>query len=175
MSETWKDVVGFEGLYQVSSLGNVRSLNWRRTGKAKLMSHRKHNQGYVTVLLSKNGKQYSKTIHRLVAFHFVPGYANELEVNHIDRNRENNCADNLEWCSHKNNVLHSRGCMGRKMGEPTKDKRVVVQKDICGTVVKVWSSTIEAKHALGVSDWSIKQCCRGNQKTAYGFLWEYDN
>lgn len=100
MIEEWKDVVGFEGFYQVSNLGNV---------KRKKLLRLSGGGRYVQVILSKNGKSYGKSVHRLVATAFLPNPDNLPCVNHKDENPKNNCVDNLEWCTYKyNNEYNGR-------------------------------------------------------------------
>ena len=112
--EIWKDVEGYEGLYQVSNLGRVKSLDrLGRCGKfgtllykGKELKSGKGSHGYYSVSLGKESKFNSYLVHRLVAKHFVDGYAQELEVNHIDLTKTNNHADNLEWVTPSYNTKH---------------------------------------------------------------------
>ena len=101
MKEEWKDIVGFEGLYKVSTLGRVKSLR-----KNKIMSFTTRS-GYSVLNLRKEGKRYSKQVHRLVADAFIENPQNKPIVNHKDTNRKNNNVNNLEWCTQKENVLFS--------------------------------------------------------------------
>ena len=104
MSEIWKDVVGFEGKYQVSNLGNVKSF-LRGEHLLRLNGGRK----YIQVVLCKDGKTYARLVHRLVAEAFIPNPHNLSCVNHKDENPKNNCVYNLEWCSYQyNNVYNGR-------------------------------------------------------------------
>ena len=177
--EIWKDIPGYEGLYQVSNLGNVRSLRYGNRDEVRELFLKPHTNGYLQVELHKNGKRKMFTVHRLVAKAFVDGYDEGLMVNHIDENKKNNVATNLEWVSASQNVLHS--ISHRKVVKtrnypkfhPRTDKRPVVQMSLDGEPIKHWSSTIEVKEKLGYSDWSVKQCCRGNRQTAYGYKWQY--
>lgn len=111
MIEEWKPVVGYEGLYEVSSLGRVRSLDryvknnysyWLRKGK--VLSPEKNKDGYLLVSLCCNGKRYLRTVHRLVAEAFIPNPDNLPEVNHINEDKSNNRVENLEWCTRKYNI-----------------------------------------------------------------------
>jgi hypothetical protein len=105
MIEEWKDIPGYEGLYQVSNIGNVKSINYKKTGKEKLFNLNPNSQGYLMVCLSKNGKERSIKIHRLVAIAFLghePDNMNTV-VNHIDNNKLNNNVDNLELVSQRYN------------------------------------------------------------------------
>lgn len=113
--EEWKPVLGYEGYYEVSNFGNVKSVGRYVTKsdgvvqfrKPKDMSQVKNKDGYLTVHLSKEGKSKRYRVHTLVAQAFVPGYKSGFEVNHIDFKRTNNRFDNLEWVSHKDNVIHT--------------------------------------------------------------------
>lgn len=100
--EMWKDVPGYEGLYQISDLGNIYSVRYKRFRKSKTDRY-----GYATVSLNKHGSQQFFLVHRLVASEFIQNPCNLPEVNHIDGNKQNNRADNLEWCDHSANMIHA--------------------------------------------------------------------
>ena len=102
----WKDVEGFEGLYQVSSEGVLISLP-RCGTKGGVMKRRKTNRGYEIYTICKNNKPYHKSVHRLFAQHFIPNPENKPYINHIDGNPLNNTLDNLEWVTQSENVLHA--------------------------------------------------------------------
>lgn len=119
--EIWKDIVGYEGYYQVSSHGRIKSLEryvkhvfGERINKERIRKQAIGNSGYYFVPLSKFGINKSKDIHRLVAIHFVDGYNEGLIVNHKDGNRLNNYYENLEWVTPRENNLHSFRVLGRK-------------------------------------------------------------
>lgn len=113
MQEIWKDIKNYEGLYQVSNLGNVRSLNRivncniknnnKAIKKGKILKPNKKRNGYLQVCLLNKQKRKYCNIHRLVAETFIPNLNHLSQVNHIDENKDNNCVDNLEWCSPKYN------------------------------------------------------------------------
>ena len=103
MTEIWKDIPGYEGLYQVSNLGQVRSLNYNHTGRPELLSQGNNGDGYKHVILYKNNSHRKGKIHRLVAEAFLENPKKLPCVNHKDENKSNNCVDNLEWCTHKYN------------------------------------------------------------------------
>lgn len=107
IKEEWKPVVGFEDLYIVSNLGKVKSLNYNRQGIEKEMKLSTSPDGYYYLTLYKNNKGYTKRPNRLVAEAFIPNPNNLEEVNHIDMDRKNNKLNNLEWCSHVDNIAHS--------------------------------------------------------------------
>lgn len=109
MNEIWKDIEGYEGLYQISNLGKIKSLT--KNCILKPSNCRK----YKGVNLYKNGITKTKSIHRLVAIAFIPNPNNYPCVNHIDCNKENNNADNLEWCTYKQNNNHNNHELKRKI------------------------------------------------------------
>lgn len=101
MQEIWKDIIGFEGVYEISSYGRVRSV---KSGRILSTSKCGGCRGYLSVCLSKNGKRYGKLVHRLVAEAFIPVVEGLSEVNHKDEDKTNNRVENLEWCDHKYNM-----------------------------------------------------------------------
>lgn len=103
MNEIWKDIENFEGLYQVSNLGRVRSMNYGRTGQIRVMNPGKNGYGYQFVILCKDGKHKMTKVHRLVGKAFVPGFFEGAVINHIDHNPSNNVYTNLEWTTQKDN------------------------------------------------------------------------
>ena len=167
--EVWKDIVGYEGLYQVSDWGNVRSLNYNHTGKTRLLKPAKDSRGYLYVCLSKGGKQKFMSVHRLVAKAFIPNPLNLPVINHRDENPANNVVDNLEWCTQKYNVNY--GTCGAK--KAAKLSKVVLQYDKSGNFVREWPSTMEVQRQKGFASSYISACCLGKLKSAYGFIWKY--
>lgn len=103
MTEIYKDIQGYEGLYQISNLGNVKSLNYRHTGKEKILSCGNNNKGYFVVNLCKNGKLEQFLVHRLVANAFIQNPENKPCVDHINTIRTDNRVSNLRWCTQKEN------------------------------------------------------------------------
>lgn len=118
MIEEWKDVKDYEGLYQVSNLGRVKGLK-----KGKILKQHDNGKGYMQVGLYKNNKGKPYYVHRLVAKAFIPNTENKPEVNHKDKDRANNCVDNLEWVTSKENEQHKHNFEGYKQ----KGKNVVVE------------------------------------------------
>ena len=111
-TEIWKDITGYEGLYQVSNLGIVKSLDRYRKGKrgamtfvkGRILSLTKGKHGYIQASLHKDNKQYAPLVHRLVGTAFIPNERNLSCIDHIDSNRANNCVENLRWCTTKENM-----------------------------------------------------------------------
>lgn len=170
MKEIWKDIKGYEGLYQISNLGEIKSLNYRQTGKEKIMKPYKANNGYLKIGLNKNGIRKIMYIHRLVAETFIPNLNNYTEINHNDENKENNEVNNLKWCNHKYNINY-----GTRIERFKKSKsRSVIQLSLSGEVIKKWSSIKEASKAVNCCDSHISKCCKGKYKSAGGYKWKYE-
>ncbi len=150
MSEVWHDIIGFPG-YTVSSIGRIKGPH------GTLLSMHDNGQGYLTVRL--RGKH--RYVHRLVATAFIENSLNLPEVNHKDKNKQNNCVENLEWCTRDYNAKH--GC----------NKPVIQVLD--GTVITRYTSIVEAETITGVKQSNIVQVCKGRGKTAGGFEWHYEN
>ena len=170
-TEIWRTVVikgEIYDKYQVSNLGRILSLNYRGTGKAKLMEPFDNGHGYLQVHLSKNKITKNFLVHRLVAQTFIPNPNNLTEVNHIDEDKTNNRVDNLEWKSHKGNCNH-----GTRIERISKTQsKKVLQFTLDGVFVREWSSTHECGRN-GFNQGNIVSCCNGKQKSAYGFIWRY--
>lgn len=164
MNETWRPVVGYEGLYEVSDLGNVRSLNYNGTGIIKNLKPQLLPSGYLQVSLYKKGRPKSAAVHRLVAKAFIENPSYLPVVNHKDENKTNNEACNLEWCTVKYNTNY--GTSLRKRCKP------LVAKDALGNVIHSFESTREAANA-GFNLGHVSNCCLGRIKTHKGLYWEY--
>ena len=169
--EIWKDIEGFEGLYQISNMGNVKSLNYHRTGKERIMKGRKDKDGYLLAHLSKDGKAKNYQIHRLVAIAFIPNPDNLPVINHKNEIKSDNRVSNLEWCSYSYN--NSYNDKGKKIGEKLSKPVLAIHK-INGLILE-FSSTMEAERETGINNGSIIQCCQGKRNSAGDFYWMYKN
>ena len=165
--EYWKSVVGFEGLYEVSSLGRVKSLGNNKFKKEKILKNRQSYQGYLVVNLYKNKKTYCKTIHRLVAEAFLPHPDNLPQVNHKDENKMNNCVENLEWCNAKYNTNYGT----RNKNISKKNMRPVIQI-FKGKIINVYNSMLDAEK-IGFKHSGISECCNNKIKLYKGYEWQY--
>lgn len=177
-TEIWKDIVGYEGYYQVSNLGVIKRLDsFVRCahGGFKLNTGRflkcRLRDGYPSVTLCKNGVKTSVFIHRVVAETFIQTIRGirTLQVNHIDGNKENNSIDNLEWCTPKENTLHYH----RVLGGGKHNKREVLQYDHAGNFISEYASLSYASNAVGGSPSNIYKCCVGEYKSSYGYYWRF--
>lgn len=164
----WLDVVGYEGLYKVNSNGDVKSINYNRTGQSKLLKCAIDRYGYYIVNLYKNQKRKTFRVHRIVAQAFMPNDdANNTLINHKDENKLNNRVENLEWCNAKYNINYS--IRKYKGVNPKK----IIQMDMNEIVVQEWDSISKAANSLGYSKSSISNCCRGKIKSYKNFLWKF--
>ena len=163
--EFWKPVLGYEGHYQVSNFGRVKSI---RFGKERILKPFTNKDGYLLVTLSKNGTHKKFQVHRLVALHFLPNPDNLPEVNHKDENKLNNNAENLEWCNRKFNINY--GTRNKRIGKSNSKK--VLQYTLDGEFVREWESTAECERN-GYNHGAVSDCCRGKRKTHKDFIWRY--
>ena len=175
--EIWKDIEGFEGLYQVSSYGRVKSLNYRRTCKEGILKPLKDRGEYLHVNLCKDGKMKHYPVHRLVATAFVENPEGYTEVNHKDENKQNNCMENLEWCSRLyNNTYNGRAKKAGKKNtnHPKMSKSVIGIDRVTGLIVE-FASINEAERETGIPHSNITLCCKGKLNSCGGFYWMYKN
>lgn len=188
MLEIWRNVVGYEGLYQVSNFGRVKSLvrvdRFGRRVPERILKPAKDKDGYLLVALWKDGKGKTSKVHRLVAEAFpdlvdwiekVKGKPfEELVVNHKDQNKQNNHVSNLEWCDGPYNREYGDA---RERAAKTKTNgkcsKCVAQKTKDGKLVREWPSIAEVHRQTGWSSGTISKCCTGKRNSAYGFQWSY--
>lgn len=167
--EEWKPVVGYEGLYEVSNLGRIKSLGNEYSRKEKILKQRKNKDGYLCVNLYKEGKMKFCYVHRLVANAFIENTSSLPCVNHIDENPSNNQVDNLEWCTYQYNLNYGT-CQQRKV---EKQSKRVFQYSLDGELVKVWQSTAECGRN-GFDCGNVSSCCLGKLKHYKGYIWTYE-
>ena len=190
MKEEWRYIKEYEGLYQVSSLGRVKSLNYRNSNKEKILKLNLNKSGYLHICLSKNGKVKAFNVHRLVAQAFIPNPNNYPIINHKDEDKSNNCVNNLEWCTYGYNSNY--GTCKHRISTTKKEKGMAkgknnpfygkhhteyskkkisenhkVRKVKCITTGKEFNTIKEAGEYYKIKySTNISKCCRGVQKSA---------
>ena len=179
MKEIWKDIPNYEGFYQISNLGNVRSVdrivnagiknNNKVVKKGKILNPVKDKDGYLKVSLSKNNIRKNYFVHRLVGKVFISNNKNLKQINHKDENKENNCVSNLEWCDNKYNQNYGT----RKMRIAKSLSKPIIQYDLKGNYIKKWESATKAEENLNICRANIWKCCVGERNHAGGYKWQY--
>ena len=165
--EHWKAISGYEGLYEVSDLGRVKSLKY---GKERILKPGSGGDGYLNVALCKDGHVKGKLIHRLVAEAFIPNPNNLETINHKDEVKTNNTVSNLEWMSQRDN--NNYGTRNKRARE-TLSKQVQMFDKKTGELLATFPSTNEAAGVTGIAQGSISKCCNGKIKSAGGYVWRY--
>lgn len=190
--EIWKDIKGYEGLYQVSNCGNVKSVKKTITrNNCKILIKEKIlkkyiRQGYYAVKLYKNKTKINLPIHRLVAITYLKNDKNKPCVNHKDGNKLNNNIDNLEWVTYSENTLHSYKNGLQKTSEKQREncKKVykyaikktskkINQYDLDGNFIKQWNSINEANRSFNRKKTRINDVCKNRCKQSMGYIWKY--
>ena len=180
MNEIWKAVQGYEGRYEISNLGRVKSLNYNHTKKPKILAPKHHSSGYDTVTLCNNGIHKNKPIHKLVADAFIPNPNNLPQVNHIDGDKSHYSVDNLEWVSASDNVRHAiKNGLRRPFvsdngfGATHIHRRAVYQFSMDGELIQRWECISDASREYSCRPSSIVNCCQGRNKSLRGYKWSY--
>jgi hypothetical protein len=173
-AEMWKDIAGYEGLYQISNFGNVKSLPKKKgcgigyTQKERVLKAASNGQ-YLFVVLRKDRKSKMHYVHRLVAQAFIANPNNKSDINHLNGKKTDNRVSNLEWATRQENIIHAY-----KNGLEKPHTRKILQYDKRGNLIKEWNSIKDAAAWLNKPRTNISHCCRGNRyKSAYGYVWKY--
>ena len=186
LNEIWKDIKGFEGLYQISNYGRLKSFKVSKHGI--VMSVTNKNGWYLTVRLSCKERIHTARIHRLVAEAFIPNPNNFPIVNHKDGNKQNNYDWNLEWCTGSYNVKHSMEMHPEQCSEMIHYNKHVRPRPIAmldkktGAILRVFSTGTEAGRITGICTRNILQTCNREKnehgyvrKSAGGYVWRFES
>ena len=188
IKEIWKDIPEYEGLYQVSNFGRIKSLNYKRSGKEKILKTYKDKYGYLILHLHNNSKGKTHFVHRLVALAFLENPENYPMINHKDESRDNNCVGNLEWCDCKYNLNYgsrnirlSKTKKGKPLTEEHKQNmskaisKPILQFTLDSVFIREWQSATIASKELNINQSNITACCKGRYKSAGMYIWRYKN
>ena len=182
--EEWKIIEDYPD-YMISNMGRVKSLNYNRTGKEKILKPSKNN-GYYYLNLCKNGKPQKYKVHQLVGKYFIPNPDNKPFIDHINTDRTDNRVENLRWVTAKENCNNKLSIDNykKRTSKLWERKDYVIKNKVShsipilqftkeGELVKKWLSAKSVEEEIGFYGSAIRECCKGNRKTAYGFIWRY--
>ena len=201
MKEIWKDIKGYEGIYQVSNLGRVKSLDRIDSNnhplKGVILKPYISNSGYLLVGLYKQQKRDRKLLHRLVAEAFIPNPENKPEIDHINTIKTDNTVflnedgsinyekTNLRWTTRKENInnpltktkmqINARKPSKGKYGKKHHRSKPIIQYDKEGNFIKEWDCANDVERVLGISNKHIGSVCLGKRKSCGGYIWKYKN
>lgn len=185
-NEEWRDIKDYEGLYQVSNLGRIKSFARKdRLGRPvydRILKQSISSYGYCVVTLHKNGKARQRLVHRLVLEVFSDNPYNKPYINHVNGVKTCNVINNLEYCTHAENIIHSFRVLKNKPNSPWLGKfgynnsssKPVVQHSLNGEYIMRFASAIEVIRETGIGRTGICSCCRGRIKSSGGFIWKYE-
>lgn len=185
--EVWKDIDGYLGLYQVSNLGRVKSLDrYINNGKCLVFKKGqilkiKEYKGYCYIKLSKHHKYNQYLVHRLVAQAFIPNPENKPCIDHINTNRTDNRVENLRWVTQKENVnnpisiskMKKNHHLKNRFGKLHPSSKPIIQFTKDGEFIRKWDCIKDVERELNFSGGYVGNCCKGKYKTAYNFIWRY--
>lgn len=170
--EIWKDVVGYEGLYEVSNLGNVRSVDFQGKKRIRLLKQATIGDGYLHVNLCKNGVHKTGYTHRLVAQAFISNPERKPVVDHINTIRTDNRLENLRWVTQRENVNHP---ITHKRNADAQHYKAVCQYSLSGILITEFKGIRIASRETNTNRVNISKCCKGMAKSAGGYIWKYKN
>ena len=174
--EIWKDIKDYEGFYQVSSVGRVRSMGNGGSNNSKERILKPYKNEYLMVNLFKNGKRTPFLIHRLVAEAFIPNIDNKPFIDHIDTNPSNNKIENLRWVTQKENLNNplTINKFKSRIGKLHPKHKSILQFDKNMNFIKKWDCARDIERELGFNNSCISDCCNGKIKTSNGYKWGFE-
>ena len=167
--EEWRNIEGYERLYQVSNMGRIKSTQYHNGTYERILKPNKDKKGYLTVHLYKNGKRKWVSVHKIVAQAFIDNPDNLPCINHKNENKSDNRVKNLEYCDYTYN--NNYGSRNQQVSD--KLSKRVQQYSLKGEFIADYPSTQEVERKLGFNHGYISKCCLGKYKTAYGYIWRY--
>lgn len=171
MEEIWKPVDGYIGLYEVSSLGRVKSFHKNANGHIRVTVVKMNRGGYIQTILYNHGTSKTVTVHRLVANAFIPNPDNKPQVNHKNGIRNDNRVENLEWCTESENQRHSYAELGRKRPETAGYPKIPI---VCVETGVRYESSYHAARKTGIAQATINKASNNTNRSAGGFHWSKD-
>lgn len=171
-TEIWKDIQGFDGLYQVSNLGRIKS-----SIRSRILEGSLNKEGYRRITLRSSGTGRPYYVHRLVAETFLPNPDNLPQVDHINTIRDDNRIENLRWVtpSKNNNNKLTRKRNKKAQIELTAFKRLIIQLNMDNSFVAIFYYASDASKSTGIHSRAILKCCNGIQNSAGGYIWMFYN
>ena len=171
----WKEVIGSAGRYKVSNYGDVMCVKPQHKKEPFLMKPCFNRDGYSRLCLVINGKPKNVYIHQLVARMFIPNPMLYREINHKDGNKQNNCVENLEWCTRSDNMIHAfaMGLKYNKLGAESPLAKKCYQYDMKGNFIREWGSITDVAIRFNDVTGNVSAACSGKYKTFHGFIWSY--
>lgn len=184
MEETFKDVIGYEGFYQISNLGRLKSLerfikgrnNGKRLKPESIIKNKLDSKGYYHYELSKLGKKKDLRLHRLIAEVFIPNPELKPYINHKNGIKTDNSILNLEWVTQSENTQHAydTGLMVGQKGKDHSSSKKIYQYDKCGNLISSFDGMRDAGRETGIEPSSIGKCAQGLRPSAGGYVWKYE-
>ena len=178
--EIWKDIEGFEGIYQISNKGNLKSFKKNKNGR--ILKNKNKKGWYLNIILTNKKKKKSIKIHKLVALAFIPNPNNYPVINHINGNKQDNRVENLEWCTQKQNIIHAKQKGLWKYNKPYKCKKIL-QFSLNNDFISIYENAEEASRKTNVCSRNILMVANKEpynkkgyiRKQAGGFIWRFYN